>query len=112
MATIQIKSGKKTQEFSRADGKKFSLTIDFGDTDKYADWIEKSKELQSIEIGDDAESMRKIKPLMRELVTMLFGRFMWSKVLRFCEGNVFAVGTIIQEVSKIIADGVKENAQK
>jgi hypothetical protein len=112
MGTIVLKSGKKTQEFSRGDGKKLVLTVDIGDTDVYADWLDKSKELQALTIGEDSESLRKIKPIMKELAIMLFGRMKWGKILSFCEGNIFAVGTIITTFSGLIESAIKENAVK
>ena len=84
MAAVMINTGKKIQEFTRkSDGKKLSLTIDFGDTDKYAGWLDKLKAIQEIDTDNSSETMRKFKPLMRDLVTMLFGRFAWGRILRF-----------------------------
>jgi len=113
MASIQLKSGIKTQEFVNEKGKKLSLSVNIGDTDKYADWLDKADKLESItEKMTDAETMRKLKPLARDLVAMIFGVRSWRKINRFCGNNIFAVMKIIEAFSSIIKDGVMENVGK
>lgn len=113
MATIQIKSAKKTQDFTNDKGKKLVLSVNIGDTEKYASWVDKAEELKLLpDTLTDAEAIRKLKPLAKEIIIMLFGRFVWGKVYRFCGKNVFAVMKIIEAFSGIISTGITENVKK
>jgi hypothetical protein len=113
MGAVQLKSGIKSQEFVNERGKKMTLSVNIGDTESYAAWMEKANTLEGFtENLSDAEAMRRLKPMAKELVQMIFGRFAWFRVYRFCRGNIFAVMKIIETFSDIIKDGVMENVGK
>ncbi len=112
MSIIKLKSGIKSQDFENDKGKKITLSFNVGDTDMYSAWIKKSKELSELsENLTDSEAIAKLKPLAQELIVMLFGKWKWRKVSRFCGKNVFAIMQIVKVFTGLITEGVNENVK-
>ena len=114
MATIEIKSGVKVQEFSRKrDGKKLSISINVGDPEALKAWIARSKELESISKNITTESaIDTLMTIEREIISMALGKKWWKKIVSFCDNNIFAVMDIVVSISTIMKDGVEENVRK
>jgi len=113
MGDIVLKSGIKSQRFTNELGKSIELKINLGDTDIYAAWVKKAKELEDLPKDmSDLEAVQKMKPIAQSLISTMFGRRSLRKIERFCRNNIFAEMKIIEVFTGLIEAGIKENVSK
>jgi len=114
MASIEIDSGIKTQDFTRkSDGKKLSLSVKTGDVKSLMAWMAKAKEIEDAgKIFSEEKAVEGVEALAKDIITMILGAGEWKRIYKFCDRNIFAVMKIVTALSKLMKDGIEENVKK
>ena len=106
---MKIKSSVKSLEIEFPDGKKRVYAFNVGDKEALKDWNEKAKQLSGFEAKEfDGVVIDELFNVERDLITMILGEKNWKEIYKKCEKSVFAIFSVVTELSRIVKEGIDE----